>query len=43
LPQEIRQRELGVLSVAGVAQLRGDDRLQPEALIQLTNQNQAGV
>jgi hypothetical protein len=43
LPQEIRQRELGVLSVAGVTQVRGDDRLQPEAFIQLTDQNQAGV
>jgi hypothetical protein len=29
--------------VAGVAQVRGDDRLQPEAFVQLTDQNQAGV
>ena len=35
LPQEIRQRELRVQSVAGVAQVLGDDRLQPEAFIQL--------
>jgi hypothetical protein len=27
----------------GVAQVRGDDRLQPEAFIQLADQNQAGI
>ena len=43
LPQEIRQRELRVQSVAGVAQVLGDDRLQAEAFIQLADQNQAGV
>jgi hypothetical protein len=43
LPQEIQQRELGVQSVAGVPQVLGDDRLQPEAFIQLADQNQAGV
>jgi hypothetical protein len=43
LPQEIRQRELRVQSVAGVAQVLGDDRLQPEAFVQLTDQNEAGV
>jgi hypothetical protein len=43
LPQEIGQRELRVQSVAGVAQVRDDDRFQPEAFIQLADQNQAGV
>jgi hypothetical protein len=43
LPQEIGQPELGVQSVAGVAQMLGDDRLQTEALIQLADQNQARV
>ena len=43
LPQEIRQRELGVQSVAGVAQVLGDERLQTEAFIQLADQNQTGV
>jgi hypothetical protein len=43
LPQEIRQRELGVQSVAGVAQVLGEDRLQPEAFVQLADQNQAGI
>ena len=43
LPQEIGQRELRVQSVAGVAQVLGDDRLQPEAFVQLADQNQAGV
>jgi len=43
LPQEIPQRELRVQSVAGVAQMRGDDRPQPEAFIQLADQNQASI
>ena len=43
LPQEIGQRELRVESVAGVAQMLTDDRLQPEAFIQLADQNEAGV
>jgi hypothetical protein len=29
--------------VAGVAQVPGDDRLQPEAFVQLADQHQAGV
>jgi hypothetical protein len=43
LPQQSRQLELRVQSVAGVAQVRGKDRLQPEAFIQFADQNQAGV
>lgn len=43
LPQEIRQRKLGVQSAAGVAQVFGDDRPQPEAFVQLADQNQPGV
>ena len=43
LPQEVGQPELRVQSVAGVAQVLGDDRVQPEAFIQLADQNQAGV
>ena len=43
LPQKIRQRELGVQSLARVTQVRGDDRLQPEAFVQLADQNQTGV
>jgi hypothetical protein len=43
LSQEIRQRELGVQPVAGVAQVRGDDRPQPEAFVQFADQNQAGI
>ena len=41
LPQQIRQPELRVQAVAGVAQVFCDDRLQTEAFIQLANQNQA--
>ena len=29
--------------MAGVAQVLGEDRLQPEAFVQLTDQHQAGV
>ncbi len=43
LPQEVGQPELRVQSMARVAQVRGDDRRQTEALIQLTHQDQAGV
>lgn len=43
LPQEVGQPELCIQSVAGVAQVRRDDRRQPETLIQLTDQDQAGI
>src|SRR4051794_9864197 len=43
LPQEIRQSELRVQSVAGVAQVPGDDRLKPEAFVQFADQNQTGI
>jgi hypothetical protein len=33
LPQEIRQPDLRIQSVAGVAQVLGDNRLQPEPFI----------
>jgi hypothetical protein len=43
LPQEVRQLELRVQSVAGIAQVLGDDRLKTEAFTQLTDQNQASI
>ncbi len=43
LPQEIRQAELGVQPLSGVAQVLGDECLQPQAFIQLAHQKEAGV
>ena len=43
LPHEIGQPALRVQSVAGVVQTLRDDELQPEAFVQLTDQNQADV
>jgi hypothetical protein len=43
LPQEIRQPELRVQPLPGVAQVLRDEMLQPQAFIQLTDQNEAGV
>jgi hypothetical protein len=40
---EAGQRELRVQSVAGVAQVFGDDRPQPEAFVQLADQHQPGI
>jgi len=39
LPQEIGQRELRIQSMAGVAQVLGEDRLSPRR----SSQHQAGV
>ena len=35
--------ELGVQSLAGVAEVLGDERLQAQAFIQLANQNETGI
>ena len=43
LPEEIRHAELGVRSLAGVAQVCRNERLQAQAFIQLANQDEAGV
>jgi hypothetical protein len=43
LPQQIHQPELGVQSLSAVAEVLRDGRLQPQSLIQLTDQNEAGV
>ena len=43
LPQEVRQAELRVQPLSGVAQVFGDECLQPQAYIQLAHQNEAGV
>ena len=43
LPEEIRQTELGVQPLSGIAQVLGDECLQPQAFIQLAHQNEAGV
>lgn len=43
LPEEICQAELPGQSLSGVAQVLGDECLQPEAFIQLTHQNEARV
>ena len=43
LPQEIRQAELRVQSLSGVAQVLGDECLQPQALIQLAHQKETGT
>ena len=43
LSQEIRQAELGVQALSGVAQVLGDEWRQPQAFIQLAHQNETGV
>ena len=43
LPEEIRQTELGVHALSGVAQVRRDECLQPQAFIPLAHQNKTGV
>ena len=43
LSQEIRQAELGVQALSGVAQVLGDECRQPQAFIQLAHQNETGV
>ena len=43
LPQEIRQAELRIQPPSGVAQVLVDERLQPQAFIQLAHQNEARV
>ena len=43
LSQQIRQVELRVHAVAGIAQVVRDEFLQSEAFIQLTNKNKSGV
>ena len=43
LSQEIRQAELGVQALSGVAQVLGDECRQPQAFIQLAHQKEAGV
>jgi hypothetical protein len=43
LPQQIRYAELRIHTVARIAQVVGDEMLQPEALIQLADQNQPCV
>ena len=43
LPQEIRQAELRVQALSGVAQVLRDECRQPQAFIQLAHQNETGV
>ena len=43
LSQEIRQAELGVQALSGVAQVLGDECRQPQAFIQLAHQKETGV
>ena len=43
LPREIRQAELRVHPLSGVAQELGDECRQPQAFIQLAHQNETGV
>ena len=43
LPEEIRQAELGVQALSGVAQVFGDEGRQAQALIQLAHQNETVV
>ena len=43
LPEEIRQTELGVQPMSGIAQVLGDECLQPQAFIQLAHQKETGV
>ena len=43
VPEEIRQTELGVQPMSGIAQVLRDECLQPQAFIQLAHQNEAGV
>ena len=43
LSQEIRQAELGVQALSGVAQVLGDECRPPQAFIQLAHQKETGV
>ncbi len=43
LPQEIHHAELGVHPLSGIAQVLGDECLQPQTFIQLAHQNEASV
>jgi hypothetical protein len=43
LPQQISQRQLGVLSSTGIGQVPFDQFTQTETLVQLPHQNQATV
>ncbi len=43
LSQEIRQAELGVQALPGVAQVLGDECRQPQAFIQLAHQKETSV
>ena len=43
LPQEIRQAKLRVQPLSGVAQVLGDEYLQPQAFIQLAHEKEARV
>ena len=43
LPQEIYHAELGVHPLSGIAQVLGDECLQPQTFIQLAHQNEASV
>ena len=43
LSQEIRQAELGVQALSGLAQVLGDECRQPQAFIQLAHQKETGV
>jgi hypothetical protein len=43
MPQQIRQRELLVQALSGVAQVFLDELVQTQSLIQFANQNQATV
>jgi len=43
LAQQIRQRQLRVLAATIIGQVIGDELVEPEPLVQLPNQQQAGV